>query len=111
MTKIQIDDLFRAISGGITVLAETTVKNYLKEAKKDGERIVKSVKENVINWAQLLLEGKLSTEDFEWLMLRQKDLVAMDALKQAGLAQIRIEAFKQSVLSIIIDSVFTAVKI
>ncbi|MES1226683.1 MAG: hypothetical protein ABUT20_65015, partial [Bacteroidota bacterium] len=61
--------------------------------------------------AEMLAEGNLTTEDFEWLMFRQKDLVVMNALKQAGLAEIRIEGFKQGVIGIIIDSVFDLLKV
>lgn len=111
MNQTQIKLLFKTISDEVTNLAKSTTKDYVKQAKKDGMMLVDKTKQNVITWAELVAEGKLSTEDFEWLMFRQKDLVAMTALQQAGLAQIRIEGFKQGVIGIIIDSVFSLVKV
>lgn len=111
MNQNEINELFKTILDDVTNLAKSTTKEYLNQAKADAEALINSTKENVINWADLLAERKLSTEDFEWLMFRQKDLIAMNALKQAGLAEIRIEGFKQGVIGIIIDSVFHLLKI
>ena len=106
MNPDEIKELFKTIADEVTNLAQATTKEYVSDAKKDAQALINSTKKNVINWAELLADGKLTTEDFEWLMFGQKDLVAMSALKQAGLAQIRIEGFKQGVIGIIIDSVF-----
>ena len=111
MNKDEIKELFKTINSDVTNLAKATAKEYLGQAKKDGQALINSTKENVIRWTELLAEGKFTTEDFEWLMFRQKDLVAMNALKHAGLAEIRIEGFKQGVIGIIIDSVFHLLKI
>ena len=111
MTAADIKTLFGAITDGIATLAKATTKEYVSEAKKDGQALVNAAKENILRWTALLAEGKLTTEDFEWLMFRQKDIVIMNALKQAGLAQIRIEGFKQGVIGIVIDSVFSFLKI
>jgi hypothetical protein len=59
----------------------------------------------------LLIEGKLTTEEFEWLVNSQKDLIQMAALKQAGLAAIRIDQFKASLLNMVVDTVFSFIKI
>ena len=111
MTATDIKTLFGLITDGMARLAKATTKEYVSEAKKDGQALVNAAKDNIIRWTTLLAEGKLTTEDFEWLMFRQKDLVLMSALQQAGLAQIRIEGFKQGVIGIVIDSVFSFLKI
>ena len=111
MNQDEIKELFKTITDEVTNLAKATAKEYVSQAKNDAQALIDSTKQNVINWADLLAQGKLTTDDFEWLMFRQKDLVAMSALKQAGLAEIRIEGFKQGVIGIIIDSVFHLLKI
>ncbi len=111
MNDDQITHLFKTITDDVTNLAKSTAKEYLRQAKQDAQALIESTKENVIRWTELLAEGKLTTEDFEWLMFRQKDLVVMNALRQAGLAEIRIEGFKQGVIGVIIDSVFHMLKI
>jgi hypothetical protein len=105
------NDLFEDLKKGVTNLAESTLKNFVKKAKSDGQQMLDDMKEKLQRWTQLLIERKLTTEDFEWLVNSQKDLIQMAALKQAGLAAIRIDQFKASLLNMVVDTVFSFVKI
>ena len=111
MPQIDFPDILKQLKDALIGLAENTLKNYIDEAKSDAQTILDSMKDKLQNWAQLLANGKLTTEDFEWLVYSQKDLVEMTALKEAGLAEIRIDQFKGSVLNLIIDTVFNVLKI
>lgn len=108
---IDFKDLFEQLKQGVINLAEGTVKNYAAKAKSDGQKMLKDMKEKLQRWTQLLIEGQLTTEDFEWLVNSQKDLIQMAALKQAGLAAIRIDQFKASLLNMVVDTVFSFIKI
>ncbi|MFT4023744.1 MAG: hypothetical protein QM664_08175, partial [Flavihumibacter sp.] len=68
-------------------------------------------KENLKRWTTLLMEERLTTADFEWLVLSQKDLAQMVALKQAGLSVIRIQQFRDSLLNLVVDTIFGLIKI
>ena len=70
-----------------------------------------SLKGRVQLFRYFLSRGDLTTQDFEWLVFSQKDLLLMEGLKQAGLASIRAEQFKNSVLSLVIDTIFNMIKI
>jgi hypothetical protein len=105
------DDLFKELKAGVIFLAESTLKNYVSRAKQDGNKMLNDMKEKLKRWTQLLIERKLTTEDFEWLVNSQKDLIQMAALKQAGLAAIRIDQFKASLLNMVVDTVFSFAKI
>ena len=109
--EINFDDLFQQLKDGITGLAKSTVKKYVNEAKDDGKSLLESMKDKLQRWTKLLINGDLTTSDFEWLVNSQKDLVQMTALKQAGLAAIRIDQFKNSVLNLVVDTIFSAIKI
>ena len=104
-------DLFEQLKQGVIDLAESTVKKYAGKAKSDGKQMLEDMKEKLKRWTTLLAEGKLTTEDFEWLVNSQKDLIQMAALKQTGLALIRIDQFKASLMNMVVDTVFSFLKI
>jgi hypothetical protein len=57
-------------------------------------------------WTKLLAQGDLSKDDFEWLVAGKKDLAEMEALKQTGLALVRLERFQNALISLVIDTAF-----
>lgn len=99
------------LKSNIANLAEATVKNYIKQATEDGHKFIDSSKEKLERWAIQLAKGDLKPDEFEWLVDSQKDLLTMTALKQAGLAQVRVDQFKAAVLNLVVDTVFSALKI
>jgi len=108
---IDFNAIFDQIKKGIVTLAETTLSNYVSKAKSDATQMLNAMKEKLKRWTSLLIDKKLTTEDFEWLVNSQKDLVEMNALKLAGLAAIRIDQFKASLLNLVVDTVFSMIKI
>lgn len=105
-TAVPFDDIFKTLKKQVEELAKLFVKNYTKAAVKDGRQFLDEAKESLKRWTLLLAEGKLTTQDFEWLVLSQKDLAQMIALKQTGLSVIRIEQFRNSLLSLVVDTIF-----
>lgn len=103
---VNFDHIFKTIKQQVEDLAKLFVKHYTKQAVKDGRKFLEDTKENLKRWTILLAEKKLTTQDFEWLVLSQKDLAQMVALKQAGLSVIRIEQFRNSLLSLVVDTIF-----
>jgi hypothetical protein len=103
--------IFDQLKKDVVSLAELTVKGYVKEAKEDGKKMLTEMKDNLQRWTLQLSKGDLTTQDFEWLVFSQKDLLLMEGLKRAGLAAIRAEQFKNSVLSLVIDTIFNMIKI
>lgn len=86
-------------------LALTTFSNFKNEAKADALKLVENVKENLKTWTLQLAEGKLSKEDFEFLVLGQKELIEMNALRQAGVKLNEAEKFKSNLLALIAKTV------
>ena len=60
-------------------------------------------------WVGGLAKGELTSEEFTSLVKGQLDVAELHALKQAGLAQARVDEFKQGVLNIITTAVTTAI--
>jgi hypothetical protein len=108
---LDFQNILSQIKTGIATLAKATVSNYLNDAKKDGQALLDLIKQDLERWTKLLLNGDLTTVDFEWLVNSQKDSIKMEALKQAGLALIRVDQFKNSIFNLVVDTVFKALKI
>lgn len=111
MASPDFPQIFEQLKKDVVALAELTVKGYVKQAKDDGKKMLTQMKENLQRWTLQLSKGELTTQDFEWLVYSQKDLLLLEGLKQAGLASIRAEHFKNSVLNLVIDTIFNIIKI
>jgi hypothetical protein len=108
MAAINFQDLFNGLKDDVITLARASFKTFTKEAEQDAQNLLEGMKDKLSRWTALLAEGSLSTEDFELLINAQKDLVQMKVLQQAGLAIIRIEQFRDSVIHLITDTIFHA---
>jgi hypothetical protein len=108
---VDFNAIFQQLINGVVTLAKSTLSNYINDAKTDAQNMLMAMKEKLQRWTLLLMNKQLTTEDFEWLVNSQKDLIEMAALKQAGLAAIRIDQFKASLMNLIVDTVFSMVKI
>ncbi|HCN84959.1 MAG TPA: hypothetical protein DIT07_15280 [Sphingobacteriaceae bacterium] len=106
---INIGDLINSIQSNIINLAKDSLKDYVKQAGDDASSFLELTKQKLEKWTNMLLEGKLSKKDFEDLVLAQKDLMELKALKQAGLAQIKLDEFKNAAMGVLMDTVFKVV--
>ncbi|MFN3639698.1 MAG: hypothetical protein ACK4UK_02165 [Flavobacterium sp.] len=79
--------------------------------KKDVETFLKSSEEKITRWTQLLAEGSLTREDYEWLLHSQKDLIQLKALQVQGISKIKLHRIKNAILNTLIDLVFKALPI
>jgi len=83
MANIDFKKLFDTLIEGAKELASSAFAEQKKEAQADALKLLDKVKDNLKTWTQQLSDGKQSKEDFEFLVLSQKDLIEMNALKQA----------------------------
>jgi hypothetical protein len=109
MPAINFEAIFGELKESIVTLAKISFKKLSEEAAEDGKRLLEDMKEKLERWTILLAQGKLTTEDFEMLVLNQKDLVQMHALRQAGLAAIKAEQFRDGVINIVVDTITNVV--
>ncbi|MEM6963439.1 MAG: hypothetical protein AAF573_01655 [Bacteroidota bacterium] len=113
-SKIGVGELdlprFRKIMGelkdNVDDISRLTVRKYRKEAKRDADRLLKSMRRDLRRWTKLLERGELTTQDFEFLVASNVSSAKMSSLAQSGLAEIRIKAYRSSVFSMIIDTIF-----
>ncbi|NQX84768.1 MAG: hypothetical protein HRT67_02400 [Flavobacteriaceae bacterium] len=80
-----------------------------RESKKDIDQFLNDSKDKLKRWTELLVNGDLDLEDYEWLIKSQKDVMLMQALHSAGVNKISLGHFKNKVIKVIIDVVKTIV--
>ncbi len=105
MSAINFQKIFKGLEDEAIKLAIAGFTQYKDQAKTDAVNLMESLKVNLENWTIQLAEGKLSKDDFEFLVLAQKELIEMNALKQAGLALIKADEFKNSLLNLVVKTV------
>ncbi|WP_423126748.1 hypothetical protein [Gaoshiqia sp. Z1-71] len=97
--------LFDSLKNEVIKLASSSLKSYKKEAQSDALRVAEELKEDLKAWTIQLATGEMAAKDFEFLILAKKELIEMTALKQKGLAKIKIDEFKTGLLNCIISTV------
>jgi hypothetical protein len=102
----RFDDFRGLLTRRIAELAAEDWKDYRKEATRDARSFVDKTREDLERWTALLAEGKLSKEDFEWLLLGKKDLADLEALKRAGLTRARLQRFRTALIKLIAGTAF-----
>ncbi len=105
MPAINFDQLFESLKANIGNLAAQTVKDEIPYAEQDGQTFLNTVKDNLETWTQQLSDGNITVFDFTYLILSQKNCGEMVALKNAGLAEARIDHFKDDLIDCIIDTI------
>ena len=106
---VDINAILKQLEQGIAGIAQTSLKNYITQAQVDGKSFLVAMQDDLTNWTNLLAAGQLSPGDFKDLVLGQKDLMKMVALKQAGIAAIQLDQFKEAVFGLVIDTVMSVV--
>jgi len=100
------DDFIQAVQEGVEELAKKTLKGFKDEALTDAKTFLESSQDDLQRWTKLLAQGELTQDDFEWLIMGRKDVAELHALKQSGLALVRLDRFRNALLDLIIDTAF-----
>ncbi|MCK9484478.1 MAG: hypothetical protein M0R34_08955 [Candidatus Marinimicrobia bacterium] len=100
-----LDQLISYISQEIPNLAQNILGGYTKQASKDVQSFIKSLQADLEFWTESFAQGKITTDDLEFLVKAKSDLAKMRALKQAGLAKVALDRFRDAVLGVIIKGI------
>jgi len=92
--QVDFADLFEHLKDQVVTLASISLAKYENEAKKGALLSLNEIKGKLARWTLLLADRQLTTEDFEWLVNSQKQLMEMNALSQAGLQPYELTSLK-----------------
>lgn len=85
------------------------VQEAFDQAEADAKAFTSGSGDALRLWGDALAQGRITKEDFEYLVGGQKDLAKMHALKAVGVTQARLERFRTGLISLIVNSAFEAV--
>ncbi|MDN3550029.1 hypothetical protein [Mucilaginibacter aquaedulcis] len=105
MSAINFNEVFQSLETGVASIAKTSLQGYYDAAKADGENALESMKANLERWTQEVVSGTLTPDDLGYLLKEEAGLNEMTALKQAGLAEVKLDQFKGSLIGLIINTV------
>ena len=98
-----------AVAQQITELAETNVQDYAQAATQDGVNLLTNGQGLMQSYSDQLARGDIDRNQLENdLSLDLLDLASMDALEEQGLAQIRVDAFAQEVVTLLVRAAIAA---
>ncbi len=100
------DDFIDTLKDNLIGLAKEFGDEVKDEIIADGKAFAEEAKEDLEDWTQKAEEGKLSKDELEWLIQGKKDLAEMEALKQKGLAEAKIDKYRTAMLETVTGSVF-----
>lgn len=91
-------DLLEDIKTEVENIGRKHFSDYTEQALKDGQKIVANLQGELQEWHKQLLEGELNPQEFQFLLEQKKDLSRLQALKQQGIAKIKLEKFQNEVI-------------
>lgn len=83
---------------------------HIQEAVlKSGAEFAHDTRQDLLRWQELATSGTIDKEDLRWLVQSRADLARMTALKEAGLARVRIDELRGRIARIIAGTVIDTV--
>ena len=107
---IDWNQIVKDVEAQVLALAEEIFEQYAKEATADAKTFLVSSKDKLERWSRLLVNGELDKDEYQSLVKGQLDVAELHALKQAGLAQVRIDMFISGVIKILTSVVLSAAR-
>jgi predicted Ser/Thr protein kinase len=111
MSAINFEGIFKELESKVESIAKDSLKDYEQQAKADGQTALNNAKENLQQWIKELETGSITREDLGDLLQEEEALTKMIALKQAGLAEVRVDKFRNDVINMIVSTVTGLVKV
>ena len=103
---MRTNDLIKDIKNSLVALVKSKYGKESKAIEKDIEDFIVQSKEKLIRWTELLEQNLISKEEFELLMLSQKDLFIMETLHKKGVSKISLGHFKNKAIQVVVSGVF-----
>jgi hypothetical protein len=100
------NEFWEQLKKELVEFAEYSWTDYKSAAISDGSAFLEKTKTDIERWTEMLAKGKLTRDDFEWLLVGKKDLAELEALKQAGVAKIALDRFINGLIDTIVSTAF-----
>jgi hypothetical protein len=102
----KFDDFINAVLEGSKDLAKHIFNGFEDQAKEDAKAFIKKAEIDLKRWIKLLVDKKITEQDFGDLVQAKKALAEIHALTQAGIALTKLERFRNDLINLVIDKAF-----
>lgn len=103
------NQIFTDIKSQLGPLAEQNLKQFAAQGKQDAEAFLEQSKANLQKWVQQLANKEIDEDEFRWLVESQKAAAEMTALRAANAGTLQTEQFRDSVLSVVVNTAVSAI--
>jgi hypothetical protein len=110
MKVIDWSAITKDIERQVLDLAKEILGKYVSEASGDVKAFLTNSKDSLERWSMMLAKGDLDTDEFQFLIKGQLDVAELHALKQAGLAKVKLDLFVKGVVNILTSVIASAAK-
>ncbi|MFA6174132.1 MAG: hypothetical protein WC334_08525 [Kiritimatiellales bacterium] len=104
-----MNDIIESVLDELKTMAVTMAKDEAKAFSADAKDFLERAKDDVAKWTKQLKNGEITKEDFRDLLEMKKSVAEMQALKQKGIAKIRLEQLQNQMLDAVTSAVLKAI--
>jgi hypothetical protein len=108
---IDFNHFLNMLKTDLTVIGNEFGRDYLDDILSDGTDFAIRRKENLERRAILLAEGKLTADEFNWLLRSDKNLLEMKAIKKRGLALVQMNKMQDAILGAVSGAFLKSLKL
>jgi hypothetical protein len=102
------NQIFNDIKNQLGPLAQENLKEFASQGKQDAEAFLEQSRADLQQWVQQLANKEIDAAEFRWLVESQKAAAQMTALRAANAGQVRIDQFRDSVISVVVSTAVSA---
>lgn len=106
MSSPEFDDILNNLKNDLRNLAAEFISESRDELAEEVTSFFESKRDKIESWTQDLARGDMTPGEYTYLVEGLRDMIELHVLKQKGLAQIRIDNFRDKALKLFIDTVF-----
>ena len=103
------NQILNDIKNQLGPLAKQDLGEFADQGKQDADAFLEQSRANLAKWVQQLADKEIDQDEFTWLVESQKAAAEMTALQAANAGTVRIEQFRDSVLSLVVKIAVTAI--
>jgi hypothetical protein len=103
------NQIFNDIKNQLGPLAQENLKEFASQGKQDAEAFLEQSRADLQQWVQQLANKEIDAAEFRWSVESQKAAAQMTALRAANAGQVRIDQFRDSVISVVVSTAVSAI--
>ncbi len=96
-------EFWDSLRSQIVALTKDGWGEFADAAQEDAQAFLEEIKTDLQRWFELLRQGQLTREEFQWLLESKKELFQLKGLKQAGVGLTHLQRFQNTVIFTLID--------